>query len=1159
MQNTKLSRTTLIIGLICSGIFVLMLSGYSLYQSRLQYEHQAETLSQNIAGAIDQNLSSSIEKIDLAMRTVADELEHQLATGGINEASVISFIARQEQRLPEVEAFRVANADGLVIFGKGLNKSERLNWTDRDYYIYHRDHPLGQLHIAKPRMGRVAKQYIMGFSRRYNHPDGSFAGVISAPISINHFTQILSGFELGAHGTTILRYSDYGLITRFPAIPDQTVGQVGTSVVSPQLQLLLDSGTPFATYFTPTGADGFQRIVTFRRLAKAPIIVLAATATDDYLANWWKEVYQTSAMAIAFLLLLGLSGGLLLHQLAKAERRDKILRQSLQNGQRQHESLRHLNEVAASAHLPLQEQFQQALAIGSKLFGLEFGIVSHVVGTTYQVVTQISPPDTLHDGQEFPFGVTYCNITIESGGVVAISKMVESPYATHPCYEQFKLEAYIGAPVIANGVVFGTVNFSSPLPYHREFDEIDQEFIALLARWIGSAIERDQAQQKLANNERQLQAIIDTEPECVKILAPDGTLLQMNRAGLEMIEADSLEQVIGKSLLGIIAESDRKAFMSLGARVNQGESGTLEFEIIGLKGVHRCLETHAVPMRDNEERITGLLGVTRDVSERKQHEAELQHHHLHLEKLVEQRTSSLLETEARASHILESSADGLYGVDRDGVITFINPAACEMLGYSPEQVIGRGGHTLFHHSRPDGSPYPITECPSHNALQLGEAVRIDNEVYWHADGHAVPVMYAIHPMVQNGHTTGAVISFVDMSEQRAASLARERALIAAENLAKVRSEFLANMSHEIRTPLNGVLGFADIGHRNYQNCEKAREAFEKIQFSGKRLLGVINDVLDFSKIEAGKLKIEQTEVLISEVINHAIELVRERADAKHLNLSVDMAPDLPRTCISDPLRLGQILLNVLANAVKFTEHGDVALSVSRQEMVLTFRIEDSGIGMNEAQLSELFNPFQQADASASRRFGGTGLGLAICKRILELMNGKINVRSQLGKGTTVEFSVPYVVSNLAAASMCDIKDDEPRPTMKPLAGMSILVAEDEEINRTILEENLTEDGARVVSVSNGREAVERILMDGPDAYDFVLMDIQMPEMDGFEATRRILEFAPDLPIIAQTAHAFSEERDRCLATGMVGHLAKPIDTDALHVLVLQFITQVELK
>ena len=545
--------------------------------------------------------------------------------------------------------------------------------------------------------------------------------------------------------------------------------------------------------------------------------------------------------------------------------------------------------------------------------------------------------------------------------------------------------------------------------------------------------------------------------------------------------------------------------------------------------------------RENQESLWAVL----DISEQRRAEVELEKHRLHLEKLVEERTQRLIQTEARASHLLESSADGLYGEDTEGNIRFMNPAGCQMLGYRAEAILGRSAHALFHHSRADGSPFPIAECPGHNAVLRGQETRIDSEVYWHADGHAIPVMYAVHPILQNGASTGAVISFVDMSEQRAAAEARERALHAAEQLARVRSEFLANMSHEIRTPLNGVLGFAQIGRRNVENVDKARNAFDKILSSGKLLVGVIDEILDFSKIEAGKIHIEQQPLSLVLVVDHAIELVAERARSKGLQLHIERAPDLPASCLGDQLRLTQVLLNLLSNAVKFTEHGSVTLSIARQGNQLAFTVADTGIGMNANQLALIFNPFQQADGSTTRRFGGTGLGLAISKRLVELMNGEIRAESTPGVGSRFEFRLPFAA---APAVAVDIKHETAKREQQ-LAGISVLVAEDDAINQMVMVENLIAEGARVTVVGNGLEAIERVQQGGPEAFDIVLMDIQMPLMDGYAATQRLRVLAPKLPIIGQTAHASAEERDKCLAAGMVAHIAKPIDPDQLAALV----------
>jgi PAS domain S-box-containing protein len=629
-----------------------------------------------------------------------------------------------------------------------------------------------------------------------------------------------------------------------------------------------------------------------------------------------------------------------------------------------------------------------------------------------------------------------------------------------------------------------------------------------------------------------------------------------------LLNASGTEEPVGKTDM-FFARREREShaanpeWHTFGELCQDSDTVTLQndgpsvFEEFGnVRGRPLILDVHKAPFRDAAGTVIGIVGSARDITDRSRIEKELKQYRERLEELVQQRTTDLIATEARASHILHSSADGLYGVDADGRVTFINRAACEMLGRSEDAIIGKRADVLFHHSRPDGTPYAEGESPGHVAVRSGTSIRVDNEVYWHADGHALPVMYAVHPMFDNGANSGAVISFVDVSTQRAAALAQEQALVAAENLAQVRRDFLANMSHEIRTPLNGVLGFAQLGLRQYNDSAKARRAFEKILSSGSLLLGVINDVLDFSKIEAGKIDIEKTEMVVTNVVDEVIDHVSERAHLKGLRLRVERAPGLPRTCMCDALRLRQVLLNLLTNAVKFTESGSVTLSVTRQGDDLLFTVTDTGIGMSSDQVQRLFNPFQQADSSTTRRFGGTGLGLAISRNIMELMGGDIRVESQPGLGSRFECRLPCVS---ASGSKHPPGTAGSPPTLpgRALAGLRILIAEDDPNNQDLLGVALGEEGAITIIAHNGREALDRITRDGPHAYDIVLMDVQMPEMDGYEATRQIHRLAPALPIIGQTAHALTEERESCLAAGMVAYVAKPLDLKALVNLVRQ--------
>ncbi|MBU1363259.1 MAG: response regulator [Gammaproteobacteria bacterium] len=384
-------------------------------------------------------------------------------------------------------------------------------------------------------------------------------------------------------------------------------------------------------------------------------------------------------------------------------------------------------------------------------------------------------------------------------------------------------------------------------------------------------------------------------------------------------------------------------------------------------------------------------------------------------------------------------------------------------------------------------------------------------------------------------------------EERTADLELARA--DAIRLAMAKSEFLAKMSHEIRTPLHGVLGMTHIALRATESGSKAGDALIKIEHSGKLLLGIINDILDFSKMEAGMLKIEDTLVDLRVVLDESVEMLQERATGKGLDFRLIRADSLPAECRSDPLRLRQILLNLLSNAVKFTSSGSVSLEADLDGDQLRFRITDTGIGISPEQLTAIFNPFEQGDNSTTRRFGGSGLGLAITDHLVRLMGGTISVDSVPGVGSCFTVRLPYVLPERRKVPRPVAVADHPT-SPRILAGLRILVAEDVDINRLIMREILAEVGAEASFAEDGQQAVDAVRRDGEQAYHVVLMDIQMPVMNGFEATRAIHQLAPELPIIGQTAHALAEERDACFAAGMVDHISKPIDPDALFAMIL---------
>jgi PAS domain S-box-containing protein len=514
-----------------------------------------------------------------------------------------------------------------------------------------------------------------------------------------------------------------------------------------------------------------------------------------------------------------------------------------------------------------------------------------------------------------------------------------------------------------------------------------------------------------------------------------------------------------------------------------------------------------------------------------------------LEKLLEERKRS--EEEARTNHqmirlLLDSTAEGIYGVDGGGICTFANSACLHSLGYERESdLIGKEMHDLIHHSKPDGTPFPQAECKMHQAFERGDDSHGDGEILWRKDGTGFPAEFWSHLIIQDSRKIGAVITLMDITERKLAEKELVSAKEAAEDANRSKSEFLANMSHEIRTPMNGILGMTELT-LDTELTQEQRDNLGLVRLSAESLLTVLNDILDFSKIEAGKLEFESIPFDLRESLGEAMQTLGFRAHQKGLELIYEVLPEVPESLIGDPGRFRQIVVNLVGNAIKFTEHGEIFVSVAAEseqqgKVLLRVSVRDTGIGIPRDRQEKIFEAFSQADGSTTRKFGGTGLGLSISTRLVGMMGGRIWVESEPNKGSTFSFTCLMEVQENVIAP--------PIIYASVLGGISVLIVDDNFTNRKVLQGTLSRWGMNSFVVDGGKAAIEemkRATLEG-HPFSMIIVDGQMPEMDGFTLAKQILD-RPDLgspTIVMLTSIGIKGDATRCQQVGISAYLMKP--------------------
>ena len=1131
-SQTRVRRYLLRLGYAVAALHLLLaVVSWNYLQMRYDYYlERAQADALDLARVLSGNISAVLQKIDVVLQATALEVVHQRAEGTLSEQTMVPYLDKIQASIPESDGLRVIAANGDVLYATGQFIRDQ-NLADRDYFQQLKSHPEGGLVISKPLLGRIVARRGIMVARRVNDPDGSFAGIVYAPIQSEKLAEMFKIVSMRENSAVTLLNADYQVIARYPATDFRGESTISRTEERASLHEIFSSGQAESVYDDASGFDGISRVQGFVRIAHFPELALGVgIAKSNIIADWRSPLRAMLAWAACVSLLILTCAAILWR--AWYRRQTYLLKLA-----RQEARLRVFAEVSADWFWELDDRYRfNWLSIGMEdLSGL---LPESLIGKNFRDI----PQSELRRDERVDLGAI---LDRHENFKDQILPMLDDDGKT-------RYLSLSGTPVND-----ATGNFVGYMGSSRDVTD------------------RVYAEQALKDSEARFRSLYNGMTEGValhRIVRDDSgkpidyVILDTNPA-YENNTGLPRQSVVGRpasSVYGNVAYLD-------------------EFSQVATSGQPTRFETHYDPMGKTfaisvisfaPEQFATIF---EDISARKKSEQEQARLNRALQLLSEcnlalvqiRDETQLFNDVCRLLVETGGYAMAWVGFAEDDAGKHVRPYARSgyekgyldsvEISWDESREAGRGpvgtaircGTTqTIQNVLTNGTMAPWRE----QAMRRGYHACIAIPLIIAGKPRGVLSIYAIEADAFGSEEVRLLEKLAVNLKLGIQTLHTQSQREAAESANRAKSAFLANMSHELRTPLNAITGMAHLMRRAGVTPEQGGR-LDKIEAAGKHLLEIINAVLDLSRIEAGKLSLESTELNIGALVDNVVSMVEELATAKHLPIVTRLEAPGYRL-LGDPTRVQQALLNYVANAVKFTDSGQITIGIrtesdDQQSVLVRFEVEDTGIGIAADALPRLFTPFEQADNSTIREYGGTGLGLTITRKLAEKMGGSAGVESTPGSGSTFWFTARFEKATEMVSPV--LTSDAPSAEMvlsEQFAGRRILLAEDEPTNREIALMLLGSVNLAVDVAVDGEQALQLMQK---NTYDMILMDMQMPVMDGLTATRLIRQQRAGIavPILAITANAFADDKERCLAAGMNDLIRKPIDPDDMFARILK--------